>query len=107
MVERSRGALANVKVIDLTQMLAGPYCTMMLADQGADVIKIEPIKGDATRQFGPFREDDAQRHFGGYFQSTNRNKKSIALDLKSEDGKALFRDWFGAPTSSSRTSVPA
>ena len=91
MVERSRGALADVKVIDLTQMLAGPYCTMMLADQGADVIKIEPIKGDPTRQFGPFREDDSQRHFGGYFQSTNRNKKSIALDLKSEDGKALFR----------------
>ncbi len=91
MAEHSKGALAGVKVIDLTQMLAGPYCTMMLADQGADVIKIEPIKGDPTRQFGPFREDDSQHHFGGYFQSTNRNKKSVALDLKSEDGKALFR----------------
>ena len=84
------GALAGVKVIDLTQMLAGPYCTMLLADQGASVIKIEPINGDPTRHFGPFREDDAPHHFGGYFQSTNRNKKSVALDLKSPEGKALF-----------------
>lgn len=85
------GALAGVTVIDLTQMLAGPYCTMMLADQGADVIKIEPIDGDPTRHFGPFLPDDEARHFGGYFQSTNRNKKSIALDLKSDKGKALLR----------------
>jgi len=85
------GALAGLRVIDLTQMLAGPYCTMMLADQGADVIKIEPVNGDPTRGFGPFRADDEKHHFGGYFQSTNRNKKSLALDLKSEEGKALFR----------------
>lgn len=85
------GALAGIRVIDLTQMLAGPYCTMLLADQGADVVKIEPIEGDATRQFGPFRADDTARHFGGYFQSTNRNKRSVALDLKSAEGKALFR----------------
>ncbi|MDP3898044.1 MAG: CoA transferase [Mesorhizobium sp.] len=87
----SGGALAGLRVIDLTQMLAGPYCTMMLADQGATVIKIEPIEGDPTRTFGPFPADDTTRHFGGYFQSTNRNKQSIAIDLKSEDGKALFR----------------
>ncbi|MEI5677020.1 CoA transferase [Mesorhizobium sp. CGMCC 1.15528] len=86
-----KGALAGLKVVDLTQMLAGPYCTMLLADQGADVIKIEPIDGDPTRQFGPFRADDEAHHFGAYFQSTNRNKKSVALDLKSEEGKALFR----------------
>lgn len=85
------GALAGVKVIDLTQMLAGPYCTMLLADQGADVIKIEPVGGDPTRQFGPFPEDDTAHHFGGYFQSTNRNKKSVAIDLKSEAGKALLK----------------
>ena len=72
------GALAGLRVIDLTQMLAGPYCTMLLADQGADVVKIEPVDGDPTRHFGPFRADDAEHHFGGYFQSTNRNKKSIA-----------------------------
>lgn len=85
------GALAGLRVIDLTQMLAGPYCTMLLADQGADVIKIEPVEGDPTRHFGPFRADDDEHHFGGYFQSTNRNKKSVGLDLKSPDGKALFR----------------
>lgn len=85
------GALAGLRVIDLTQMLAGPYCTMMLADQGADVLKIEPIEGDPTRHFGPFRADDKDHHFGGYFQSTNRNKKSIGLDLKSAEGKDLFR----------------
>lgn len=84
------GALAGTRVIDLTQMLAGPYCTMMLADQGAEVIKIEPVGGDPTRHFGPFREDDAERHFGGYFQSTNRNKLSLALDLKQPEGCDVF-----------------
>ena len=86
----ARGALAGVRVVDLTQMLAGPYCTMLLADQGASVVKIEPIEGDPTRQFGPFPKDDAERHFGGYFQSTNRNKQSLAIDLKSAQGKAIF-----------------
>jgi crotonobetainyl-CoA:carnitine CoA-transferase CaiB-like acyl-CoA transferase len=85
------GALAGLRVIDLTQMLAGPYCTMLLADQGADVVKIEPVEGDPTRHFGPFCPDDLDHHFGGYFQSTNRNKKSIGLDLKAPEGKALFR----------------
>lgn len=84
------GALSGVRVIDLTQMLAGPYCTMMLADQGAEVIKIEPVGGDPTRLFGPFREDDRDRHFGGYFQSTNRNKLSLALDLKQPQGREIF-----------------
>lgn len=85
------GALGGLKVIDLTQMLAGPYCTMMLADQGAEVLKVEPIEGDPTRTFGPFDTDDEVRHFGGYFQSTNRNKKSISIDLKSPDGKQVLR----------------
>jgi crotonobetainyl-CoA:carnitine CoA-transferase CaiB-like acyl-CoA transferase len=85
------GALSGLRVIDLTQMLAGPYCTMMLSDQGADVVKIEPIEGDPTRGFGPFPADDTDHHFGGYFQSTNRNKKSVALDLKSAEGTAIFR----------------
>ncbi|MHB2167992.1 CaiB/BaiF CoA transferase family protein [Alsobacter sp. R-9] len=88
---RGAGALAGVRVLDLTQMLAGPYCTMMLADQGAEVVKIEPVDGDPTRQFGPFLADDALKAFGGYFQSTNRNKESLALDLKAPEGAALFR----------------
>lgn len=87
----SKGALHGLRVIDLTQMLAGPYCTMLLADQGAEVIKIEPVGGDPTRAFGPFRADDDKHHFGGYFQSTNRNKKSVALNLKSPEGTALLR----------------
>jgi crotonobetainyl-CoA:carnitine CoA-transferase CaiB-like acyl-CoA transferase len=84
------GALDGLRVVDLTQMLAGPFCTMMLADQGAEVIKIEPLEGDGTRQMGPFIADDELRAFGGYFQSVNRNKLSIALDLKRPDGRAVF-----------------
>ena len=84
------GALDGLRVVDLTQMLAGPFCTMMLADQGAEVVKIEPLDGDGTRQMGPFIADDALRAFGGYFQSVNRNKLSIALDLKRPDGRAVF-----------------
>lgn len=84
------GALTGTRVIDLTQMLAGPYCTMMLADHGAEVVKIEPVDGDPTRHFGPFRPDDAERHYGGYFQSTNRNKLSVAMDLKHPEGKAIL-----------------
>ena len=87
---RPRGALDGLRVIDLTQMLAGPFCTMMLADQGAEVIKVEPLDGDGTRGMGPFAPDDRLRAFGGYFQSVNRNKQSIALDLKRPQGRELF-----------------
>jgi crotonobetainyl-CoA:carnitine CoA-transferase CaiB-like acyl-CoA transferase len=85
------GALSKVRVLDLTQMMAGPYCTMMLADQGADVIKIEAPSGEVARGYGPFLDDDADRHYGGYFQSINRNKRSIVIDLKSDQGKDVFR----------------
>ena len=85
------GALSGLRVLDLTQMMSGPFCTMMLADQGADVIKIEPPGGEATRVFGPHFDDDTERHYGGYFQSINRNKRSIRIDLKSDDGKETFR----------------
>jgi len=81
------GALQGVRVVDLTQMLAGPYCTMILADLGADVIKVEPLRGDMVREIGPFANDDALHLFGGYFQSVNRNKRSIAIDLKSSAGR--------------------
>ncbi|MBN9440456.1 CoA transferase [Bosea sp. (in: a-proteobacteria)] len=84
------GALTGIRVIDLTQMLAGPYCTMMLADHGAEVIKIEPVEGDPTRRFGPFPEDDTERHFGGYFQGTNRNKLSLTVDLKKPEGRDIL-----------------
>ena len=90
------GALRDIRIIDLTQMLAGPYGTMMLADHGAEVIKVEAPEGDMTRGGGPFREDDSQKVLGGYFQSIGRNKRSVCLDLKTEAGrealKALVRD---------------
>ncbi len=87
------GALQGLVVLDLTQMLAGPYATMLLADQGARVIKIEPPGGDLTRRHGPHLpgarkiEDGG---FGGYFGSINRNKHSLVLDLKKAEGKAVL-----------------
>ncbi len=84
------GALSDIRVIDLTQMLAGPYGTMMLADHGADVVKIEPPAGDMTRQAGPYRPDDETKALGGYFQSVDRNKRSVCLDLKQPEGRDAF-----------------
>ena len=84
------GALAGTRVIDLTQVLAGPFCTQLLADHGAEVLKVEPLKGDETRKLGPYREDDGLREISGYYQSVNRNKKSIALDLKAPAGRQVL-----------------
>ena len=90
------GPLTGVRVVDLTQALSGPYCTSILADYGADVIKVEPPRGDMIRRTGPFADDDSRRDFGQVFQNANRNKRSIVLDLKSPDGRdallALVRD---------------
>ncbi len=84
----NRGALENIKVLDLTRVLAGPYCTMMLADMGANVIKIEmPGNGDDTRGMGPFKNGASL-----YFANVNRNKKGITLNLKSPEGKKIFLD---------------
>lgn len=81
-------ALGDVVVLDLTRVLAGPYCTMMLADFGANVIKIEiPGKGDDTRAYAPFKNGESL-----YYANVNRNKKGITLNLKSEKGKKLFLD---------------
>lgn len=85
------GPLAGLRVVDLTRMLAGPYCTMLLADLGADVVKVEPPEGDLTRRAAPFRPDDAERAYGGYFQSINRNKRSIVLDLKDAADRDTLR----------------
>src|SRR4030095_13445209 len=85
------GALDGLRVVDLTMMLAGPFCTMLLADQGADVIKVEPIVGDGTRHMGPFPESPkVAGGYGAYFQSINRGKRSIGIDLKSARGVALL-----------------
>ncbi len=89
--ELGGGALDGLKVVDLTRMLAGPYATMLLADQGATIIKVEPFEGDGTRDIGPFLPADRDHRFGGYFQSINRNKYSIALDLRQAQGKRILR----------------
>ncbi|GLZ49870.1 CoA transferase [Actinomycetospora sp. NBRC 106375] len=82
------GPLRGFRVIDLTHMLAGPYATMMLADFGADVIKIESQAGEFIRRSGPFLSDDDA--YGGYFASVNRNKASVCLDLKAPEGREVF-----------------
>lgn len=80
--------LEGIKVLDLTRVLAGPYCTMVLANLGAEIIKIErPGTGDDSRDFGPFVNGESI-----YFISVNRGKKSIAIDLKSEEGIVLLLD---------------
>ncbi len=78
--------LAGVRVVDLTRVLAGPFCTMILGDMGAEVIKVEePGKGDDTRSWPPFKGGEAT-----YFMAVNRNKQSVTLNLKSPDGLALL-----------------
>ena len=80
------GPLKNLLVVDLTRVLVGPYCTMMLSDLGARVIKIEaPEIGDDSRKFGPFIND-----YSAYFMSLNRGKESIALNLKKPEDKKIF-----------------
>ena len=88
-----KGALDGLTVIDLTMMLAGPFASMMLADHGARVIKIEPPSGDNARDIGPHPAGSLMREDGGYgayFASTGRNKESIVIDLKQEAGKEVL-----------------
>jgi crotonobetainyl-CoA:carnitine CoA-transferase CaiB-like acyl-CoA transferase len=85
---RAELPLRGLRVIDFTRVLAGPLCTMLLGDMGAEVIKVEdPRHGDDTRGWGPFVDG-----WSTYFLSVNRNKKSVAVDLKSDDGRALVAD---------------
>jgi len=85
-VRHAGGALAGVKVVDLTRVLGGPFGTQLLADHGADVIKLEPPQGDEVRDWGPpFHEDDA-----AYFIGINRNKRSVGLDLGKPEGREVL-----------------
>lgn len=99
MSERS-GPLADIRIIDCTMALAGPFGTGLLADLGADVIKVEPPGGDPSRSVAPLPPDYANTKsdtpagvdYGGYFASINRNKRSIVIDLKEADGRAHLLD---------------
>lgn len=84
------GPLSGVRVLDLTAMLAGPFATMVLADLGADVVKIEPPHGDISRTVGPWRQGEESTSLGAYFQSVNRGKRSIVLNLKVEGDREAF-----------------
>jgi len=86
-------ALSDVKVLDLTWHISGPYCTKLFADYGADVIKVErPGEGDPARGTGPFFQDDPHPEKSGLFLHLNTNKKSITLNLKSETGKRILKE---------------
>jgi len=81
-------ALTGVRVLDVSRVLTGPYCSMVLADLGADVVKVEvPGRGDDARLFGPFANGES-----GYFMTLNRNKRGITLDLRKPEGQAVLRD---------------
>ena len=93
--ETTPGALAGLKVLDLSRVLAGPWCTQILADLGADVVKIErPGAGDDTRHWGPpFLKDENGNDTtqASYFTACNRNKRSVTIDMATEDGQQLIR----------------
>ena len=80
--------LEGVKVLDLTRALSGPFCTMILGDLGADVIKVEPIDGDMMRQWGPFDRTESV-----YYLTGNRNKRAIAIDFRSSEGIELIKEF--------------
>ena len=83
----SASTLPRIRVLDVTRMAAGPFCTMILGDMGADVTKVEPaVNGDLLRGFGPFDHGE-----GTYFLSINRNKKSLAIDFRSAEARAILR----------------
>jgi crotonobetainyl-CoA:carnitine CoA-transferase CaiB-like acyl-CoA transferase len=86
------GPLAGIRIIDCSTVLAGPYCTMVLGDLGADVIKVEPPEGDATRGWGPpwVGEDAAGTNTAAYYLAINRNKRSLRLDLRRDEGREVL-----------------
>ena len=91
--DKNEQPLADIRVVDLTQGIAGPYCTKVLADFGADVIKVEkPVVGDYARRLGPFPEDKSDIEKSGIFLYLNTNKRGVTLDLKTQDGLASLKE---------------
>ena len=90
--------LDGIRVLDATHIVAGPFCTMILADMGADVIKIErPKTGDLARGRGPFIKTEHGRQTSSRFLGVNRNKKSVSIDLRNPRCKEAFEELFGIP----------
>src|SRR3981189_2920898 len=88
MTQSSKGPLSGIVVVDLSRILAGPYCTLLMAEMGARVIKVEPPKGgDDARAYGPFVKGKST-----YFASVNRGKERIALDLKNDEQRKIFEN---------------
>ena len=87
MMDARTGPLTDVRVLDLTQAIAGPWSTMMLADLGADVIKIEAPRGDMQRNLPPYTLDDEVKAYGGSFAQYNRNKRGVIIDLATDEGR--------------------
>lgn len=85
-------ALNGIRILDLTHMLSGPYGAMILADLGADLIKVEPLAGEGTRKLLANDPENSIDGFGAYYLTLNRNKRSVALNLKSERGQQVFYD---------------
>jgi crotonobetainyl-CoA:carnitine CoA-transferase CaiB-like acyl-CoA transferase len=87
------GPLAGITVVDCSTVLAGPYCTMLLGDLGADVLKVEPPDGDATRTWGPpwVGDEATGTRTAAYYLAVNRNKRSLRLDLRRDEGRAVLR----------------
>lgn len=84
--------LAGIRILDLTHMLSGPYCGMILADLGAETIKVEPLQGEGTRKLLATDPENSLNGMGAYYITLNRNKQSVCVDLKSEQGLAVFYD---------------
>jgi formyl-CoA transferase len=92
-LNKKQRPLSGVRVIGLEQYMSAPYCTLLLADAGAEVIKIErPVRGDPRRTIPPFAEDEQGRRVAGGFLGYNRNKKSIELNLREEAGQKIFKE---------------
>ncbi len=88
----TEGALAGLRILDLTQGVAGPYCTKLFSDYGAEVLKIErPDGGDPARRAGPFLDDQPHHERGGLFLDLNTGKRSVTLNLKTESGRQILR----------------
>ncbi|MCI0855167.1 MAG: CoA transferase [Chloroflexi bacterium] len=87
----AEGSLSDVRIVDLTQGIAGPYCTKLFASLGAEVIKVEPPAGDVSRTFGPFPGNEPHPEKSGLYLHLNTGKKSVTLDLEADAGRSLLK----------------